>query len=112
MLILLNSRLRRPENVTEHDFYSIWLEEARAALAARSGGAMKGIWKVPLHYDVWILFDIPSAEEFERGILQFPVFSKGYRNIIESVEYRILTPYDDWVGHLEQLVANTKPGAT
>ncbi len=47
MDVLIHSNLHKPDRMSNQEFFSVWKQEATAALQAVEAGIIKHIWKVP-----------------------------------------------------------------
>ena len=52
MDVLVHAKLRKPDRMSNEEFFKVWKQEAAAALEAVKAGVIKQIWKVPGKYDV------------------------------------------------------------
>jgi muconolactone delta-isomerase len=104
MLFMLKAHLEKPENMSKKDFYSVWLKEAEAAVAAQKAGVIKGIWKVPGQTEVIAVLDVESADALEAAVLSLPIWKLGYAHIVTKLEWTPLRPYENWYEDLKKLV--------
>ena len=105
MLFMLKAHLTKPQNLSNKEFYGIWLKEAEAAVAAYRAGAIKAIWKVPGQTEVIAVLDADSADTLEAAILNLPIWKLGYSHIVTSLEWTPLRPYENWAEDLKKLAA-------
>ena len=101
MQILFRGEMKKPYGMKDSEFYGVWLEEAKAAVAALKAGAIKGIWKVAGKNIVIGIIDVPDGESFNAMLMQLPVFAKGY-SFLNNMDYDVLTSYEDWAGVMEK----------
>ena len=105
LLIMLHTRLTQPREMSDTEFYSIWLEEGQFALQALQtpSAMLKGVWKVAGLQEVYALFEVESPSELDRVLANVPMIKKGYGHMLEQ-RYQLLSPYTDWVSLLEDIV--------
>jgi muconolactone delta-isomerase len=102
MLILFHSKLTKPVGMTDKEFYGVWLEESQAALAAPKD-VLKGIWKVAGLHEVYVLFEVESAEQLDAILAELPMYKRGYSHMVETT-YSVLGPYEEWARLMQSIV--------
>lgn len=105
MLFMLKAHLTKPQNLSNKEFYGVWLKEAEAAVAAYKAGVIKAIWKVPGQTQVIAVLDVDSADTLEAAVLNLPIWKLGYSHIVTSLEWTPLRPYENWYEDLKKLAA-------
>lgn len=105
MLFMLKAHLSKPQNLSNKEFYGIWLKEAEAAVAAYKAGVIKAIWKVPGQTEVIAVLDVDSADALEAAVLSLPIWKLGYSHIVTNIEWTPLRPYENWAEDLKKLAA-------
>ena len=103
MLFMLKATINKPANVSNKEFYSVWLQESEAALSAVKAGAIKGIWKVAGRPVVIAILDLPSADDLDHAVSGLPIWKLGYAHIVSDLEIVPLRPYENWAEDLKQL---------
>lgn len=103
MLFMLKAYISKPSNLTNKEFYGIWVQEAEAAMHAVKAGAIKGIWKVAGRPEVIVILDVPSADDLDRAIHQLPIWRLGYSHIATDLQITALRPYENWAEDLKEL---------
>ena len=103
MLFLLRAYIDKPDDLSNKEFYSVWRQEADAALAAVKAGAIKGIWKVAGRPEVIAILDLPSADDLDQAIHALPIWKLGYSHFARDVEIVALRPYENWAEDLKKL---------
>ncbi len=103
MLFMLKTYISKPANVTNKEFYGVWVKEAEAALGAAKVGAIKGIWKVAGRPEVIAILDVPSADDLDRAVHQLPIWRLGYSHIATDLQITALRPYENWAEDLKEL---------
>jgi muconolactone delta-isomerase len=103
MLFMLKAHLSKPAHTPNKEFYSVWRQEAEAAVAALKAGAIKGIWKVAGKPEVIAIMDMPSADDLDRAMHQLPIWKLGYSHIVTDMEIVALRSYESWAEDLKKL---------
>jgi muconolactone delta-isomerase len=103
MLFMLKVYISKPASASNNEFYSVWRQEAEAALAALKAGAIKGIWKVAGKPEVIAIMDLPSADDLDHALHQLPIWKLGYAHIVTEIEIIPLRPYENWAEDLKEL---------
>jgi|GEM_PF-252530 len=104
MLMMLNAELKKPAELSNSEFYSVWLREAEIALEAmRTTDKVKALWKIAGKHSVIAVFDVDSADELDELLLGMPVFAEGYSHIVAHLEWNVLREYASWAEQLERL---------
>lgn len=103
MLFMLRAYIDKPDELSNKEFYSVWLQESEAALGAVSAGAIKGIWKVAGRPEVIAILDLPSADDLDRAIHSLPIWKLGYSHFVRDPEIVPLRPYENWAEDLKTL---------
>lgn len=103
MLILFHSKLTKPADMSDKEFYSVWVEEGHAAMSAPKD-VLKGIWKVAGLHEVYVLFEVESASQLDQILAELPMYRRGYSHVVETT-YSVLGPYEDWLKLMETIVA-------
>jgi muconolactone delta-isomerase len=103
MLFMLKVHLSKPANTSNKEFYSVWRQEAEAAVAAAKAGAVKGIWKVAGKPEVIAIMDMPSADDLDHAMNQLPIWRLGYSHIVTEIDIVPLRPYENWAEDLKKL---------
>jgi muconolactone delta-isomerase len=103
MLFMLKVYISKPASASNKEFYSVWLQEAEAAVMALKAGAIKGIWKVAGKPEVIAIMDLPSADDLDHALHQLPIWKLGYAHIVTEIEITPLRPYENWAEDLKEL---------
>jgi muconolactone delta-isomerase len=103
MLFLLRAYIDKPDDLSNKEFYTVWRQEAEAALAAVKAGAIKGIWKVAGRPEVIAILDLPTADDLDQAIHSLPIWKLGYSHFARDVEIVPLRPYENWAEDLKKL---------
>jgi muconolactone delta-isomerase len=102
MDVLLHGKLRKPDRMSNKEFFGVWKQEAAAALEAVKAGAIKHIWKVPGKYEVLAVVGVDSVDQIDEIVHSLPIWKLGYDYIVD-LEWTLLRPYEHWATQLNQL---------
>ncbi len=103
MLFMLKAHIEKPAHTSNKEFYTVWRQEAEAALAALKAGAIKAIYKAAGQPDVIAILDLPSADDLDHAISSLPIWRLGYSHIVTELEITPLRPYENWAEDLKKL---------
>lgn len=104
MLFHVKATINKPPDMTNKEFYGLWLEEAEAATAAMQGGPIKGLWKAAGEPVIIGVLDVASHDMVDEALLSLPFWTHGYSHIVD-IEVTPLRPYEHWHEHLKTLAA-------
>ena len=104
MDVLIHAKLHKPDRMSNQEFFSVWKQEAAAALEAVKAGVIKHIWKVPGKYDVLVVVAVESVDQMDEIMHSLPIWKLGYDYIID-MEWTLLRPYEHWAKQLDELSA-------
>jgi len=102
MDVMIHVKVRKPDRMSNKEFFGVWRQEAAAALEAVKAGLIKNIWKVPGKYEVFAVLAVNSVDEIDPAMHSLPIWKLGYDYMIEA-EWILLRPYADWAKQLEEL---------
>lgn len=105
MLAMFHTRLRKPAEMAAADFYALWHAEGVASLLAVEAGVIKAIWKVAGKDEVIGVLEVEDGDDLDRGLFELAIWKQGMTHLVDSIEWRVLRPYDSWVEHLAELSA-------
>lgn len=103
MLVMLKAHLEKPADVSNKEFYGVWLKEAQAALAAKEAGVIKAIWKVAGKPEVMAVMDVDSGDTLDAAVQGLPIWKLGYSHIVTEIDFIPLRPYENWAEDLKTL---------
>jgi muconolactone delta-isomerase len=104
VLFLLKATINKPADMSNKEFYNLWLQEAEAAAGAREAGILTGLWKVPGKPVIIGIADVESADVLDQAVLSLPFWSQGFAHIVD-MEVTPLRTYESWHEHLQALVS-------
>ncbi|CAA9490341.1 MAG: hypothetical protein AVDCRST_MAG67-1304 [uncultured Solirubrobacteraceae bacterium] len=90
MLFFVRFDVTQPVNVSNKDLVETWIREAEAAVGALDAGAVAHLWKVAGQRVVFMVIDLPSAEDLDRVLGGLPII----REIGPGMKTEALPIYD------------------
>jgi muconolactone delta-isomerase len=103
MEMMMRAKLVKPANATNKEFFSVWLAESKAAIAALDAGVIKHIWKAAGKYEVIAVFEFENGDQIDAAVHQLPIWVQGFAHVVEDIEWIPLRPYRNWGKQLEDL---------
>jgi len=103
MLFMLRAYISKPDNISNKEFYGVWVKESEAALAAVKAGAIKAIWKVAGRPEVIAVLDVDSHDTIDHAVLELPIWKTGNSHYVTTLEWTALRPYENWAQDLKKL---------
>lgn len=100
MQVLLHAHLRKPDRMSNQEFFGAWKQES-AAVAA---GVIQKVWKVPGRYEVVAIVEVESVEQIDALTHNLPLFKLGY-DFMCDFQWTLLGSYEEWSQRLEVLAA-------
>ena len=103
MLFMMQAQLTKPEGMSNKEFYSVWEQEAEAAVTALKAGAIKALYKVPGQYVVVGILEINTADDIDHTLHSLPIWKLGYSHLVTGLTWIPLRPYENWAEDLKKL---------
>lgn len=103
MEIMMRAKLAKPAGTDNKEFFSVWLNESKAAIQALDAGLIKQIWKVAGKYEVIAVFEVESGDQMDAMVHALPIWQEGYAHVVTDIEWIPLRPYRNWNKDLENL---------
>jgi muconolactone delta-isomerase len=100
MLYHIDFRVSYSQAMTQKDLFTIWAEEAGAALNAKSAGIVLDLWKVAGENRVIAIVDVDSPDTLDRILMDLPIMQKNGQNIQVSVTS--VRRYEDFAADLKE----------
>ncbi len=105
MDVMIHAKLRKPNGMSNKEFFGVWKQEADAALGAVKAGVIKNIWKVAGKYEVILVLGVDSSDQIDEIIHSLPIWKLGYEYMVD-LDWTILRPYENWSKHLDTLMSD------
>ncbi len=94
MLYHLNFQVEYPATMSQQELFTIWAEEAEAALEAKKAGIVVDLWKCVGMRRVIAIVDVSSPDQLDQILLDLPIMKKMGQHI--QVEVTSLQRYEDF----------------
>jgi muconolactone delta-isomerase len=99
MLYHLDFHVEYPDNMTQQELFTIWSEEADAALQAKQAGIIVDLWKCVGTRRVIAILDVPTPDTLDQILLDLPIMKKMGQNV--QVEVTPLRRYEDFAADVK-----------
>ncbi len=99
MLYHLDFRVEYADNISQQELFSIWVEEAEAALGAKEAGIVIDLWKCVGTRRVIAIVDVPTADTLDQILLDLPIMKKMGQHV--QVDVTPLRKYEDFAADLK-----------
>lgn len=94
MLYHLDFQVEYAANMSQQDVFSIWAEEAEAALGAKKQGIVVDLWKCVGMRRVIAIVDVSSPDMLDQILMDLPIMKKMGQHV--QVEVTSLRRYEDF----------------
>lgn len=105
MQLLLHAKLRKPDRMSNAEFFGVWKQETAAVKEGLKAGVIKNVWKVPGRYEVIAIVEVASVEDIDPVTLSLPFFRLGY-DYCADFQWTLLGSYDAWSERVAELAAS------
>ncbi len=99
MLYHLDFRVEYSDNMSQQDLFTIWAEEADAALGAKQGGTVVDLWKCVGTRRVIAIVDVPTPDILDQILFDLPIMKKMGQHV--QVEVTSLRKYEDFAADVK-----------
>lgn len=94
MLYRLDFTVEYDAAMGQQGLFTIWAEEAEAALGAKSAGVVRDLWKVVGERKVLAIVDVDSPDTLDQILFDLPIMKKMGQSV--HVEVKSLRRYEDF----------------
>lgn len=94
MLYHLAFRVGYAADQSQGDLFTIWAEEAKAALGAKAAGVVVDLWKVVGERRVFAIVDVDSPDTLDRITLDLPIMKQHGQHV--EIEVKSIRRYEDF----------------
>lgn len=109
MLYFLDFKVEYPPNMTQKGLFSIWSEEAEAALAAKKAGMVVDLWKCVGERRIIAILDVDSPDTLDQITFTLPIMKKMGQHV--TIKVTPLRHYEDFATDVnEWLCAENEKG--
>jgi muconolactone delta-isomerase len=105
MLYHLDFQIEYAADMSQQDLFTIWAEEADAALEAKKQGIVVDLWKCVGMRRVIAILDVPSPDKLDRILLDLPIMKQMGQHI--RVEVTALRRYEDFASDIYERKSST-----
>ena len=104
MLYHLDFRVEYSDNMSQQDLFTIWAEEADAAIGAKQGGTVVDLWKCVGTRRVIAILDVPTPDILDQILFDLPIMKKMGQHV--QVEVTSLRKYEDFAADVKTRLYN------
>ncbi|MEB3343745.1 muconolactone Delta-isomerase family protein [Okeania sp.] len=98
MLYHLDFRVQYPPTMSQEELFTIWSEEADAAMGAQKAGVVLNIWKCVGTRRVIAIVNVESSDQLDQIIMDLPIVKKLGQYV--NIEVTSLRSYEDFATDL------------
>ena len=102
MLYHLDFHVEYPAAMSQQDLFTIWSEEADAALGAKAAGVVVDLWKCVGTRRVIAIINVDSPDELDRIIFGLPIMKKMGQHV--EVQVTPLRRYEDFAADVKSMI--------
>ena len=99
MLYHLDFQVEYPATMTQQDLFTIWSQEADAALNAKAQGILLDLWKCVGNRRIIAIVDVDSPDTLDQILLDLPIMKAMGQNV--QVQVTPLRRYEDFVADIK-----------
>ncbi|MEL6478774.1 MAG: muconolactone Delta-isomerase family protein [Pseudomonadota bacterium] len=83
----------------QQDLFSVWAEEADAALGAKAAGAVVDLWKVVGERRVFAVVNVDGPDTLDQILFDLPIMKRHGQHV--QVEVKALRRYEDFAADVK-----------
>ena len=102
MLYHLDFQVEYSAAMSQQDLFTIWSEEADAALGAKAAGIVVDLWKCVGTRRVIAIVNVDSPDELDRIIFGLPIMKKMGQHV--QVQVTPLRRYEDFAADVKSMI--------
>ncbi|VAW65155.1 Putative transporter [hydrothermal vent metagenome] len=99
MLYPLDFNVEYPANMTQKELFSIWSEEADAALGAKEAGVVVDLWKCVGQRRIVAVVNVDSPDVLDQILLDLPIMKLHGQHV--QVQVTPLRRYEDFAADVK-----------
>lgn len=100
MLYHLDFKVTYAADMSQNDIFTIWAEEADAALGAKEAGAVVDLWKCAGERRVIAILDVDGPDTLDRILMDLPIMRKMGQHV--DVKVSALRRYEDFAADVKE----------
>lgn len=94
MLFFLDFQVEYAADMTQKDLFTIWAEEANAALGAKEAGVVVDLWKCVGERRVLVIVNVDSPDTLDQILFTLPIMKAIGQHV--QVKVTALRRYEDF----------------
>ena len=102
MLYHLDFQVEYSAAMSQQDLFTIWSEEADAALGAKAAGVVVDLWKCVGTRRVIAIINVDSPDELDRIIFGLPIMKQMGQHV--QVKVTPLRRYEDFAADVKSMI--------
>lgn len=99
MLFLLDFNVEYPAAMSQQELFTIWAEEANAALGAKEAGVVVDLWKCVGQRRIVAVVNVDSPDALDQILLDLPIMKKHGQHV--HVDVTSLRKYEDFASDVK-----------
>lgn len=100
MLYHADFHIEYPSSMSQKGFFSIWAQEAEAALGAKKAGLVVDIWKCVGTRRVMAVVNVDSLDTLDQILLDLPIMKQHGQHV--QVDVTPLRRFEDFAADLKK----------
>ncbi|MEM1387302.1 MAG: muconolactone Delta-isomerase family protein [Pseudomonadota bacterium] len=100
MLYRLDFTVEYDSTMGQQGLFTIWAEEADAALGAKSAGVVVDLWKVVGERKVLAIVNVDTPDDLDRILFDLPIMQKMGNHV--QVDVKSLRAYEDFAADVKE----------
>ena len=100
MLYFLDFQVTYSADMSQNDLFTIWAEEAGAALGAKEAGAIVDLWKCAGERRVIAVLDIDGPDTLDQILMDLPIMQKMGQHV--DVKVTAIRRYEDFAADVKE----------
>ncbi len=106
MLFFLDFQVEYGADMTQKDLFTIWAEEAKAALGAKEAGVVVDLWKCVGERRVLVIVNVDSPDTLDQILFTLPIMKTMGQHI--QVKVTALRRYEDFAADVNNWLSEAK----
>ena len=102
MLYHLDFQVEYSAAMSQQDLFTIWSEEADAALGAKAAGVVVDLWKCVGTRRIIAIVNVDSPDELDRIIFGLPIMKQMGQHV--QVQVTPLRRYEDFAADVKSMI--------
>ena len=99
MLFHLEFTVQYGDAMSQQDLFSIWAEEAGAALGAKEAGVVVDLWKAVGQRKVFAIVKVDSADMLDQISFDLPIMKKMGQHV--DIKVTAIRPYESFAADVK-----------